>query len=55
MLYPPAETHIEPSQTSRIDLFARIVKGFKLALVTIFAKIFIPDVYRGPEYAHDLI
>ena len=44
-----AEAHSEPSQTSKMKFFAKIATGFQL--LTIFAKIFILDVWLGSEYA----
>ena len=42
------EAHSEPSQVSKMDLFAKIVKGWKS--LTIFAKSSILDVCLGSEY-----
>ena len=39
MLYLPAEAHSRPSQASQIECFAKIVKVYKLALLTIFKKL----------------
>ena len=43
------EAHLEPSQTSKMDLFAKLVNVSKS--LTIFAKSSILDVWQGPEYA----
>ena len=43
------DTYSEPSRTSKMELFAKIVKGF-LPLTT-FAKTSILDVPLGSEYA----
>ena len=37
-VYPPAEACSGTSQASIVDLFARIVNGFKSTLLTIFVK-----------------
>ena len=47
MLLP--ETYLEPSQTSKMTFFAKIVDGFQLP--TIFANKFILHVRKGFEYA----
>ena len=39
----------EPCQTPKIELFVKIVSGWKL--LTIFAKSFILDIWQGSEYA----
>ena len=36
------ETHLEPSQLSKMELFAKVVKGFQA--ITIFAKGSILDI-----------
>ena len=41
-------TYSEPCQTSKMELFAKIVNG---KLLTPFAKGFILDVWQGSEYA----
>ena len=40
--------HSEPSQTSKMEIYAKIVNGREL--LTIFAKSFILDVWLGSEY-----
>ena len=45
------EAYSEPCQTPKIELFVKIVSGWKL--LTIFAKSFILDIWRGSEYASD--
>ena len=40
MLYSPAEAHSGPSLVSKKNVFARVVKGFMLALLTIFCEEF---------------
>ena len=47
MLLP--ETYLEPSQTSKMKFFAKIVDGFQLPIS--FANKFILDVRQGSEYA----
>ena len=37
-MYPSAETRPGPSQATKINLFMRIAKVFKLMLLTIFVK-----------------
>ena len=37
-MYTSADTRPGPSQTTNINLFARIVQAFKLMLLTIFVK-----------------
>ena len=51
MMYAPAEVYSGPSEASRMDLFAKIVNGFKLKLPIIFAKK--SSVWRGAEYSSD--
>ena len=46
---PLPEVYSEPSRTSKVVLFAKIVNGFHL--LTIFAKGSILDVRMGSEYA----
>ena len=46
-----SEAYSEPCQTPKIELFVKIVSGWKL--LTIFAKSFILDIWRGSEYASD--
>ena len=41
MMYSPAEVHSGPSEASRMDLFTKIVKAFKLKLPSIFEKKFL--------------
>ena len=41
---PLAEASFGPNQVSKMDLFVRIVKEFKLTLLTIFAKSFTVSV-----------
>ena len=48
-----SEAHSEPNQTSNMDLFAKIVFGWKA--LTIFAKNSIQDIWLGSEYAPDLV
>ena len=43
-MFPSVETRPGPSQAIKINLFARIVKVWKLMLLTIFAKSAILDV-----------
>ena len=43
-----AEENLEPCGTSMVELFAKIVKGWKVQ--TIFAISTILDVYRDSEY-----
>ena len=43
-MYPSAEARPGPSQATKINLFARIVKVLKLMLPTIFVKSSIMDV-----------
>ena len=43
------EVNSEPSQTSNMDLFAKIINGWKT--LTIFAKRSILDIWLGSEYA----
>ena len=43
-MYQSAEVRRAPSQASKINLFARIVKVFKLTLLTIFVKSIVTDV-----------
>ena len=43
-MYPSAETRLGPTQVTKIKLFARIDKVFKLVLLTIFVKSTIMDV-----------
>ena len=50
VLHPPAEAHSGTSQGSELDLFVRLVNGFKLTLLFIFCKSFVVDAGRGPEY-----
>ena len=45
------EAYSEPSQTSKMELFARIIKGFQL--LTIFIKSSILDIRLGFEYASE--
>ena len=42
-----SEAYVEPYQTSKMKLFAKMVKGFQP--LTIFTKSFILDVWQGPE------
>ena len=44
-----AEAYSEPSRTSNMELFAKIIKGY--LLLTIFVKISTLDVWLGAEYA----
>ena len=44
-----SEAHLEPSQTSKMEILAHIVKSWKL--LTIFAKNSILDIWLGFEYA----
>ena len=44
-----AETYLEPYQTSKMELFVKIVSGFWL--LTIFAKRSILNIWQGSEYA----
>ena len=44
VMYQSEQAHSGPSQTFKINLFARIVNVFKLTLLTIFAKSTIMDV-----------
>ena len=44
-----SESHSEPSQTSRVELFTKIVNGSKSLIV--FARSFILDDWLGSEYA----
>ena len=46
-MFQSAEVCTRPSQTSKINLLARIVNAFKLTLLTIFAKSTIMDVERA--------
>ena len=46
VMYQSAEVRPTPSQASKINLFARIVKVFKLTLLTIFVKSIVTDVWR---------
>ena len=46
-MHPSTEASPETSQASNINLFARIVKVFKLRLLTIFVKSTIMDVLRA--------
>ena len=48
------QAHSGPSQTSKVNLFARTVSSFKLTLLYISVKASIPDVWGGPEYASGL-
>ena len=48
----PAEAYSEPSRTSTMELFMKIVNG--LNPWTIFPKSSILDIWRGSEYATDL-
>ena len=43
VMYQSEQVHSGPSQTFKINLFARIVNVFKLTLLTIFAKSTIMD------------
>lgn len=36
--YSHVEEHSEPSQVSKIDIFARIINSFELTMINIFAK-----------------
>ena len=47
------EEHSKLSQTSKMEHFAKIVKGEKP--LTIFTTSFILDVYLGPEFAFVLL
>ena len=38
VMYPSAKTRPEPSQATKINAFVRIVKVFKLMLLTIFGR-----------------
>ena len=44
-----SEAYSEPSQTSKIELFEKVVNGFQP--LTIFEKSSILDVWQGSEYA----
>ena len=44
-----SEAYLEPLQTSKTELFAKIVNGFKL--LTVFAKSSILEVCSGSKYA----
>ena len=46
------QAHSKPSQTSRIELFARIVNGFKPR--TIFTETSILDVWLGCQCGSDM-
>ena len=48
ILYPLAEAYFGPSQASKMDLFVRIVKGFKLTMLTNFEKNSIVHIRRDP-------
>ena len=43
-MYVSAETYVGPRQAIKINLFMRIVKAFKLMLLTIFVKSITMDV-----------
>ena len=43
------EAYLEPLQTSKLELFAKIVNGFKP--LTVFSKSSILDVSSGSKYA----
>ena len=45
------ETHAEPRQTHKVELFEKIVNGFQL--LTIFPKSFISDASLGSKYAFE--
>ena len=47
VMYQSAETHPELSQTSKINIFPRIVNILKLTLLTIFGKSFIMGVWSA--------
>ena len=53
-LYLSAETHSEPSQAPKMNLFAKIVGSFTLTLLIIFLKCIILDVCRDPECISEL-
>ena len=44
-----SEAYLEPLQTSKIELFAKIANSFKP--LTVFAKNFMLDVCSGSKYA----
>ena len=45
------EAYGEPKQTSKMELFAKTVKGWKSFII--FPKCFILDVWQGPEYTSE--
>ena len=51
--YNSSETHLEPSQTSKMEFFAKIVNGWKL--LNNFAKSSILVVSQGFEYAANML
>ena len=48
--YPPVDPHFGPSQATKMDLFTRLINGFKLTFSTMFARSSIVDIWRGPEF-----
>ena len=46
-MYQSVEARLGPSQASKINLFAKIVNGVKLIMLTTFAKSTISDVWRA--------
>ena len=50
VLHPAAEAHSGTSQGSELDLFVRLVNGFKLTFLFILCKSFVIDAGRGLEY-----
>ena len=45
------EAYSEPSQTSKLEVFAKIVNGF--SFLTIFAKSSIVDIWKDSEFASE--
>ena len=46
-----SEAYTEPCQTSKMEVFAKMVNGF--SFLSIFAKIFILDVWEDSEFASE--
>ena len=52
LIAPLLDPYSEPSQTSKMELFAKLVKGF--LPLTVFAKSYILDIWLGFEDAYVL-
>ena len=48
---PNSEAYSEPCQTSKMEVFAKIVNGF--SFLTIFLKLSILDVWQDSEFASE--